>query len=211
MILLAFALATPTPAAAASPRASASPGALIFRIVPISCGQGRIAIAGGGVLKLAAGAACDRVVPGRAMAIAVDETDAVTPQPLIAGMKPASEIPKELYVLAPSAAAEDDASLVTVTIDVTVPPRTPLGDDLYISTERSGYSPSELRMDRVDARRFRVALRIHRDARVAFRITRGSYATTERDAAHALPPAHIAVGTPNLHIPITIAAWADID
>jgi hypothetical protein len=204
-VLFALAAASPSPAP------SVSPGAQVFRVVPISCGAGRLAIAGGGILRLAAGANCDHVVPGRAIAIAVDQTDAVTPQALAAGVKPASEIPKELYALAPSAAAEDDASDVIVTIDVTVPPRTPLGDDVYISTERSGYSPSELRMDRVDARRFRVALRIHRDARVAFRITRGSYQTTERDAAHALPPAHIAVGTPGLHVPITIAAWADID
>lgn len=98
-----------------------------------------------------------------------------------------------------------------MTIDVTVPPRTPPSDDIYVSTERSGWSPNEVRMDRVDARHYRLALRLHRDARLAFRVTRGSYATIERDAARALPPAHVADGRPDAHVVVDVAAWADID
>ncbi len=115
-------------------------------------------------------------------------------------------------MLAPAAQRDaDETQLVTSTIDVTVPPRTPPGDDIYISTERSSWSPSEVRMDRVDARHFRLVLRLHRGARVAFRVTRGSFGTIERNAARALPPAHVALGEPDAHVVVVVAAWGDID
>ena len=66
-------------------------------------------------------------------------------------------------------------------------------------------------MDRVDARHFRVVLRLHRGARIAFRVTRGSFETIERNAARALPPAHIAAGEPDAHVRVDVATWADID
>jgi hypothetical protein len=142
----------------------------------------------------------------------LDNENLVSIAPLDASARPSSEIPRDAFVLAPDARSETDtASLVTVTIDVTVPPRTPPGDDIYLSTERSGWSPSEIRMDRVDARHYRLALRLRRDARLAFRITRGSYGTIERDATRALPPAHIAEGEPDAHVEVTVAAWADVE
>ncbi len=135
--------------------------------------------------------------PGRALALALDADGRATPRALTRDARPSSEIPRGAFVLAPAAERDaDEAQQVTVTIEVTVPARTPPGDDVYLSTERSGWSPAEVRMDRVDARHYRLALRLHRDARVAFRVTRGSYATIERDAARALPPAHIAEGRP---------------
>jgi hypothetical protein len=66
-------------------------------------------------------------------------------------------------------------------------------------------------MDRVDGRHFRYALQVHRGSRVAFRVTRGSQGTLERDAARALPPAHIASGEPGARVSVDVAAWADID
>jgi hypothetical protein len=189
----------------------AAAAASLFRVVPLACRGDRLAIAGGAVLRLADDASCATVVPGRAVGVALDDQGRAVLRSLDATARPASEIPRSAFVLAPADEnAADDASLVTVTIDVTVPPRTPPTDDIYVSTERSGWSPSEIRMDRVDARHYRLALRLRRDARVAFRITRGSYATIERDATRALPPAHIAVGEPNARLPITVDAWADV-
>ena len=184
----------------------------VFRIVPLACTGDRLAVAGAGVLRLADGASCASIVPGRAIAVALDADGRATPEKLTADALPAAKIPRTAYVIAPAAERDaDESTLVNSTIDVFVPPRTPPGDDIYISTERSGWSPSEVRMDRVDARHFRLVLRLHRGARVAFRITRGSYGNSERDASRALPPAHIAVGEPDAHVSVTVAAWGDID
>ena len=191
---------------------AAATAATLFRVVPLACNGDRLAVAGAGVLRLAEGVSCAAIVPGRAIAISLDAANRVAPQKLTPDALPAAKIPRAAYLLAPAAEHDaDEATLVSSTIDVFVPPRTPPGDDVYISTERSGWSPSEVRMDRVDARHFRLVLRLHRGARVAFRITRGSFGTTERDAARALPPAHVALGEPDAHAAITVAAWADID
>lgn len=184
----------------------------LFRVVPLACTGDRLAIGGGAVLRLAEGVSCAGIAPGRAIAVAIDSGGRVTPRPFDRTARPPGEIPRTAFLLAPAAESDaDEAAQLTVTIDVTVPPRTPPGDDIYVSTERSGWSPTEVRMDRVDARHYRLALRLHRDARIAFRITRGSYATIERDAARALPAAHIVDGRPDAHVVVDVAAWADID
>lgn len=190
----------------------AAAAAALFRIVPLACSGDRLAVAGAGVLRLADGVSCAAFVPGRATAIALDADNRVTPQALAAGALPAAKIPRAAYLIAPAAESDaDETQLVTSTIDVFVPPRTPPGDDIYLSTERSSWSPSEVRMDRVDARHFRLILKLHRGARVAFRVTRGSFGTIERNAARALPPAHVASGEPDARVRVDVAAWADID
>jgi len=192
--------------------ALAAAAAAVFRIVPLACEGDRLAVSGGGVLRLAAGASCAAVVPGRALTIALDADGRVTPRPPDPQARPAAEIPRVAYVFAPAAAAQtDQTELVDATIDVVVPPRTPPTDDIYISTDRSGWSPSEVRMDRVDARHYRLGLRLHRGARVLFRVTRGSYGTIERDAAMALPPAHVLVAEPGADVTVVVANWADVD
>ena len=186
--------------------------AALFRIVPLACEGDRLVVAGAGVLRLAPGTSCAAIAPGRALAVSLDAENRATPQKLTADALPAAKIPRAAYVLAPAAEHDaDETQLVTSTIEVTVPPRTPPGDDIYVSTERSSWSPSELRMDRVDARHFRVVLRLHRGARIAFRVTRGSFETIERNAARALPPAHAALGEPDAHVTVVVAAWGDID
>lgn len=190
----------------------AAAAAAVFRIVPLACSGDRLVVAGAGVLRLAEGTSCAAIVPGRAIAVALDDAGRATPQKLTPDAQPAAKIPRTAYVLAPAAEADaDQTQLVTSTIDVIVPARTPPSDDIYLSTERSSWSPAEVRMDRVDPRHFRLALQLHRGARLAFRVTRGSFGTTERDAARALPPAHIAAGEPDAKITVVVAAWADID
>lgn len=191
---------------------AAATAAALFRIVPLACDGDRLIVAGAGVLRVADGASCAAIVPGRAIAVELDADGRATPRKLAGDAQPAAKIPRSAYVLAPAAESDaDETALVTTTIDVIVPPRTPPGDDIYISTERTSWSPAEVRMDRVDARHFRLALQLHRGARLAFRVTRGSYGTTERDASRALPPAHVAFGEPDAHVTVVVAAWADID
>jgi hypothetical protein len=191
---------------------AAAAAAVVFRIVPLACSGDRLAVAGGGVLRLAEGSSCSAFVPGRATGITIGDDGRVAPHPAGPDALAAAKIPRTAYIFAPAVERDaDEATLVTVQIDVSVPPRTPPGDDIYISTERSNWSPSEIRMDRVDGRHFRYALQVHRGARIAFRVTRGSSATLERDTARALPPAHIAAGEPNARVTVVVAAWADID
>ena len=195
-----------------TPALVAAAAATVFRAVPLACRDGRLAISGGGVLQLADPTMCERVHAGKTLGITLDEAGRASVVAIPADARPASEIPRGAYALAPAGPEEGDPStMVTVTIDVTVPPRTPQGDDLYLSTERSGWSPSEVRMDRVDARHFRLALKLRSGARLAFRITRGSFGTMERDAARALPPAHVLEAKPNLVFNVDVPAWADID
>jgi hypothetical protein len=211
-VLVATAAVASAAPAAASPAAGPIVAGARYRVVALACARDRLAIAGGAVLRLADGASCAAVVPGRALALELDAGGRATPRELTREARPSAEIPRAAFVLAPAAERDaDEARSVTVTIEVTVPPRTPPGDDVYLSTERSSYAPAEIRMDRVDARHYRLALRLHRDARIAFRVTRGSYATIERDAARALPPAHVAEGRPDARVSVTVAAWADID
>jgi len=191
---------------------AAATAAVVFRIVPLACSGDHLAVAGGGVLRLAEGSSCAAFVPGRATGVTVGDDGRVTPHAIVTGTLAAAKIPRTAYVFAPAAESDaDQTALVTVQIEVSVPPRTPPGDDIYLSTERSDWSPSEIRMDRVDPRHFRYALQVHRGARVAFRVTRGSNATLERDVSRALPPAHIAAGEPNARVSVAVAAWADID
>ncbi len=190
----------------------AAAAATLFRVIPLACSGDRLAVAGAGVLRLAEGTSCAAVVPGRPIAISLDADGRAVLQPMTPDTLPAAKIPRSAYVIAPAAESEaDQTQLVTSTIDVFVPPRTPPGDDIYISTERTGWSPSELRMNRIDARHFQIALKLRRGARLAFRVTRGSFGTIERDAARALPPAHVARGEPDAHVRIDVPVWADID
>lgn len=180
-----------------------------FRVVPLACDGDRLAISGGGILRLAIDATCDRLVPGRAAAISLDDNSRAVPAALDAHARPAAEIPRAAFVLAPSAPIESEATQVTVTIEVTIPARTPAGSDIYLSTDRSGYNPSEIRMDQVDARRYRLQLRLRDGARLAFRVTRGSFATLERDSAGRLPPTHHLVASPNATLTVAIPGWSD--
>ena len=183
--------------------------ALSFRVVPLACTPNGLVISGGGVLRMAPQATCAAVVPGRAIAVTLDDDNRVTPQAPDPGSHPAKELPKAAYAFAPASSADDDGSDVTISIVVTIPPATPAGSDIYLSTERSGFNPSEVRMDQLDARRYRLQLRIHDGGRIAFRVTRGSFATIERDARGRLPPPHLATGHAGATIPITVEAWSD--
>jgi hypothetical protein len=182
---------------------------LSFRVVPLACSPAGLAIAGGGVLRLSPQGSCAGVVPGRALAVTLDENARAVPGKLEPSARPASELPAAAYAFAPASPAAAEGTEVTIAIVVTVPPSTPAGSDIYLSTERSGFNPSEIRMDQLDARRYRLQLPLHQGAQLAFRVTRGSYATTERDIKGRLPPPHLAVGQPGATIDIVVAAWAD--
>lgn len=183
--------------------------ALSFRVVPLACSPAGIAVAGGGVLRISPQGSCAGVVPGRVMSVTLDDETRAIPGKLDPAAHPASELPAAAYAFAPSAPAAAAGSAVTIAIVVTVPPSTPAGSDIYLSTERSGFNPSEIRMDQLDARRYRLQLPLVAGGRLAFRVTRGSYATTERDIKGRLPPPHVATGSAGATFDVVVAAWAD--
>lgn len=69
---------------------------------------------------------------------------------------------------------------VLVTFIVTVPPTTPLTDQIYMSTDKSGWQPNAIRMDRVDAMRYRYTVKLNSGTEIDYLFTRGTWTTVER-------------------------------
>ncbi len=69
---------------------------------------------------------------------------------------------------------------VLVTFVVTVPPNTPLTDQVYIATDKSGWQPNAIRMDRIDALRYRYTAKILSGTDYDYLFTRGTWTTVER-------------------------------
>jgi hypothetical protein len=182
---------------------------LTYRVVPLACTTSGLSISGGGVLRVSPDGSCADVVPGRAISVTLDDQTRVIPGKLDPASHPAGELPAAAFSFAPTSAAAPEGKEVTITIIVAIPPSTPAGSDIFLSTERSSYNPAEIRMDQLDARRYRLQLPLQEGGRLAFRVTRGSFNTIERDAKGRLPPPHIVLGTPNATYTITVEAWSD--
>jgi hypothetical protein len=183
--------------------------ALSYRVVPLACTTNGLVISGGGVLRISPQGSCTGVIPGRTIAVTLDDETRVIPQKLDPAAHPASELPKAAFSIVPTSLAAPETKEVTITIVVTIPPSTPTGSDIFLSTERSSYSPAEIRMDQLDARRYRLQLPLQEGGRLAFRVTRGTFSTIERDAKGRLPPPHIVTGQAGATFNITIEAWSD--
>lgn len=182
---------------------------LSYRVVPLACTANGLAIAGGGVLRISPQGSCAAVVPGRAISITLDDDVRAIPSKLDPASHAANELPKDAFSVLPASLAAPESASVIVTIVVTIPPSTPAGSNIYLSTDRSSFNPAELQMNQVDARRYRLQLPLQDGGRILFRVTRGSVATTERDAKGRLPPPHVAVGSAGVTYNVTVEAWAD--
>lgn len=182
---------------------------LSYRVVPLACTPDGLVISGGGVLRISPQGSCTGVIPGRTISVTLDDETRVIPQKPDPAAHPATELPKAAFSIVPTSLAAPEAKDVTITIVVTIPPSTPTGSDIFLSTERSSYSPAEIRMDQLDARRYRLQLPLQEGGRLAFRVTRGTFSTVERDAKGRLPPPHIVTGQAGATYNITIEAWSD--
>jgi hypothetical protein len=211
-VLVAFAaIASPAPSAAPLPTVAPTP-ANVFRSVALAFDGKRLIVAGGGVLRTAPHCTCASDVAGRAVLVTLGADGTIIALrralPADAG-RPAKEIPTTAYVFVPHE-SDEDAQLITVTIDVSVPNQTPPTDDVYLSSERSGWNPAEIRLNRVDALHFTAQLKLPAGVRFAYRITRGSFSTGERDVAFQLPPPHVIIPQPGAVQKIAVDNWADI-
>ena len=183
--------------------------ALSYRVVPLACTANGLVISGGGVLRMSPQGSCTGMIPGRAISLTIDDETRVIPQKLDPAAHPVSELPKAAFSIVPTSLAAPEAKEVTITIVVTIPPSTPTGSDIFLATERSSYSPAEIRMDQLDARRYRLLLPLQEGGRLAFRVTRGTFSTIERDVKGRLPPPHIVTGHTGAIYNITVQAWSD--
>jgi hypothetical protein len=68
---------------------------------------------------------------------------------------------------------------VAVTFFVQVPPDTSLTDNVFITTDASGWVPNAMKMDRIDALHYRLTRSYASGTRFAYRYTRGSWNSVE--------------------------------
>ena len=106
-------------------------------------------------------------------------------------------------------AAEKTVALVVVRITVTVPPQTPPGDDVYLSTDRSTFNPNELRMNRTDAVHWTITLALPDGSSLHYQFTRGSYQTVERDLSNGVIPARLLVARAGETALAQVQHWND--
>lgn len=112
---------------------------------------------------------------------------------------------------------EAETPMILVTFTVGLPAGTPDGP-VYIAgnlPEVGGWNAAGFRLDRVARDRAVGSLRLPADAVLEFKITRGSWATGEKDAAYheianrRLELAAVAAGNQGYTLPVDVAAWGD--
>jgi hypothetical protein len=101
--------------------------------------------------------------------------------------------------------------LVSVTFFVQVPPTTALNDDVYISTDFSGWVPNAIKLDRVDALHYRLTRKFASGTKFAYRYTRGSWTSEERgeDGLEDPPRQFFAIEVDARAVPDIVYHWAD--
>jgi hypothetical protein len=226
-----------SPAPSASPSASPSPTAspaAVDQAVPdqyvhgqlLTIGNGFIVFTTGDALRLRAGTQIPKgATVGSLVRVTIDQlardVKAVELEPHLSlpGETDATELGKQYVVRSAGSAPKPigtpppaaSSELVTVTLFVEVPANTPVGEDVYLSTERSGFNPSEIRMNQVDARHFTTSLSVPSGSRLRYQYTRGYNSTVERarNGDIAQPHEFLAVG--NARETDTVARWADIN
>lgn len=171
----------------------------------------------GDALRVAAGCSCERVLAGTPVVLTLDADGVVRALRRAGRADDALDgtLPRTALVTDPRSAKADRSTVaeshsVVVTIVVKVPPETPQGDDLYISTDRSSWNAAELRMDRVDALHWSVTLRLAEGSTLLYRFSRGSFATLERDRSGILGPPRSLVARDGLKQQDTVQQFADL-
>jgi hypothetical protein len=120
----------------------------------------------------------------------------------------AEHLPREYVVASPkslrteppagSAGAGAGQTAATITIDLRAPDSTPLGDDVYLATDRSGFSAAEVRMLRVDTQ-------------LRYEFTRGSFTSIERDRLGGIVEPRTIEVRSDTTVHDSVARWADVN
>jgi hypothetical protein len=100
---------------------------------------------------------------------------------------------------------------VAVQFEITVPPTTAFTDSIYISTDTSDWNPTAIKLDRVDAYKYRALRYFASGTKFAFRVTRGTWNSVERGEDNLDPPAHqfFVREVDSLAARVTVYHWSD--
>jgi hypothetical protein len=110
---------------------------------------------------------------------------------------------------AASPAAATTTAVATITISVRVPGSTPAADTVYVSTDRSNFTPSEIRMVRVDASHWSARLSLPNGSTLRYDFTRGSLATLERSRAGSVVKPRSIVASDGEKTDDVVESWVD--
>jgi len=193
----------------------------------LSAASGYLVFTTGDALKLDPALALPKTLRlGQTVRAIVDTgTHAVTalvlePKVLLPDDIDATKLPREYAVASPgsrrTAAISGNetgaaAHAVTVTINVRVPDNTPISDDVYLATDRTNFSPAEIRMIRIDARSWNVSVQVTSGTQLHYEFTRGNFANIERDKRGSIVNPRTLSAADNLQTHDTVAHWADIN
>jgi hypothetical protein len=164
--------------------------------------------------SLALGSPVRVVLDARTHAITSIEPDPGLPN---RGEIDASALPREFVAVDPRSAqspptgpiAGARSAEVSLTIAVRVPADTPPTDDVYLATDRTNFSATELRMNRVDAHAWTISLRLPAGSTLRYLFTRGSFATVERERGGGIETPRALTAAPNAITDDVVARWAD--
>ncbi len=116
-----------------------------------------------------------------------------------------------ILALALAATAPDDGDRVELRVALRVPADTPANASIYLAGDRpevGGWRPDGLKLDRGEDGLHRAKVRLRRGGRLAFKFTRGSWATVEK----AADGSEVANRTADLHgdaeVRAVVAGWA---
>jgi hypothetical protein len=100
---------------------------------------------------------------------------------------------------------------VAVVFEVTAPPTTNLTDTLYISTDASGWDPQAIRLDRIDAYKYRAQRYFASGTKFAYRVTRGTWNSVERgeDGLDPAPHQFFVREVDSLAARVSVFHWSD--
>jgi hypothetical protein len=225
-IALGAALCCPAPACAQTPRASSAPSAVVVHGAFLTLGNGYLIFTSGDALALDPGLA-----PPAGLRLGVEIRATLDPashrvkaieighraEP---GDVEIDKLPREYVVTDPRsarataspaavAAASTPRASATITINVRVPGSTPTSDDVYLSTDRSSFTPSEVRMVRVDASHWTAQLRLPNGSSLRYDFTRGSFSTLERSRTGAVVTPRAISVTDGEKTDDAVESWAD--
>ena len=168
-------------------------------------------------------------MPGLYAAASLDQaTSLVTSvrlstRPFAAGT-PAAQVPRRFVAVASPRQPNPDLAPppvlyasklspdVLVTIGVEVPADTPYADDIFLTTDSSGWNAQAIKMQRVDGRHFRIQIHLKGGAAFHYLFTRGSWQSVERDRSGLQrSPRLLAVpGGDSMVLSLTVFRWADV-
>lgn len=101
--------------------------------------------------------------------------------------------------------------MVAVVFEVTVPPTTSFTDNIYISTDTSDWNPTAIKLDRVDAYKYRALRYFASGTKFAYRVTRGTWNSVERGEDNLDEPPHqfFVREVDALAARVTVYHWSD--